>query len=81
MKKAIQSPELLVEFLEERGDHSADFKALALRLYEQRGDLHQVSRLTRVCERTLYKWLAEWNAKKKKACSMNVAKVEASKNA
>lgn len=81
MKKAIQSPELLVEFLEESGDHSADFKALALRLYEQTCNLHQVSRLTRVCERTLYEWLADWNAKKKKVCSINMAKLEASQNA
>jgi transposase-like protein len=67
MKKTIQSPELLVEFLEEAGDHSADFKALALRLYEQTGDLTQVSELTRVPQRTLYEWLAKWNTQKKPA--------------
>jgi transposase-like protein len=66
----LDEPELLDEFLREQPRYSEDFKALALRLcHEHADDLGKVIGLTGVPERTLYQWMADWNAgQQKKAC-------------
>jgi transposase-like protein len=66
MRKRIDEPELLVEFITEKTSYSADFKALVLRLVEQHQDITQVAQLSCVPERTIYGWLADWNQAKKK---------------
>ena len=66
----IEQAELLLEFLAEQKQYSADFKALVLRLYENnRGDILQTCALSGISERTLRLWISAWNqageAKKK----------------
>lgn len=73
MRKSIDEPHLLAEFIEEQVAYSPDFKALVLRLLDQQQDVEQVARLTRVPVRTLYNWIQDWNQTKKKPSSINQA--------
>lgn len=66
MRKAIEDPHLLTEFIEEQPAYSPDFKALVLRLLHEQNDIEQVAQLTRVPPRTLYNWVNDWNQTKKK---------------
>lgn len=66
MRKAIEDPHLLTEFIEEQPAYSPDFKALVLRLLDEQNNIEQVAQLTRVPPRTLYHWVEDWNQTKKK---------------
>ena len=73
MRKAVEEPHLLAEFIQEQPSYSPDFKALVLRLLDQQQDVEQVARQTLVPTRTLYTWLDQWNQTKKKPYSTNPA--------
>lgn len=73
MRKTVQDPHLLVEFIQEQTSYSPDFKALVLRLLDKYDDIEQVAQETTVPVRTLYNWLNEWNESKKKDLSINPA--------
>ncbi|MBC8082485.1 MAG: helix-turn-helix domain-containing protein [Hymenobacter sp.] len=73
MRKSVEEPHLLAEFIQEQPSYSPDFKALVLRLLDEQRDLTRVSALTLVPERTLYTWLEEWNRTKKKPSSTTPA--------
>jgi transposase-like protein len=66
MRKAVEEPHLLAEFIQEQPSYSPDFKALVLRLLYQQDDIEQVARQTLVPVRTLYNWLEQWNQQKKR---------------
>jgi transposase-like protein len=71
MRKSIEEPHLLAEFIDEQPAYSPDFKALVLRLLDQQQDVEQVAQLTRVPLRTIYTWIDTWNQLKKKPSSIN----------
>lgn len=73
MRKSVEDPHLLVEFIQEQTSYSADFKALVLRLLDRHKDIEQVAQETTVPIRTLYNWLNEWNESKKKDSPTNLA--------
>ena len=77
MRKIVQDPHLLDEFLQEQTRYSPDFKAFVLKLLDQHGNIEQVAQQTAVPIRTLYNWLDEWNASKKKPSSINPASNQA----
>jgi len=66
MRKAVDEPHLLAEFIQEQTSYSPDFKALVLRMLDQQQDVEQVALKTLVPARTLYTWLEQWNQTKKK---------------
>ena len=65
MRKSVEAPHLLAEFIQEQPAYSPDFKALVLRLLDEQQDIARVSALTLVPQRTLYAWLEQWNQTKK----------------
>lgn len=66
MRKLVEDPHLLDEFIQEQPTYSPDFKALVIKLLDQHQNVEQVAQLTNVPTRTLYNWLADWNESKKK---------------
>lgn len=66
MRKLVEDPHLLDEFIQEQPTYSPDFKALVIKLLDQQQDVEQVAQLTNVPTRTLYHWLNDWNQSKKK---------------
>ena len=77
MRKIVQDPHLLDEFIQEQASYSPDFKALVLKLLNQDKNIEQVAQQTTVPIRTLYTWLNEWNESKKKPLSINPASNQA----
>jgi transposase-like protein len=75
MRKSVEEPHLLAEFIQEQPTYSPDFKALVLRLLDEQQDIARVSALTLVPQRTLYTWLEQWNQTKKKPSSINPAPI------
>ena len=66
MRKLVQDPHLLDEFIQEQPVYSPDFKALVIKLLHQQQHVEQVAQLTNVPVRTLNNWLNDWNQLKKK---------------
>lgn len=65
MRKLVEEPHLLDEFMREQSAYSPDFKALVIKLLDQHQNVEQVAQLTNVPTRTLYNWLNDWNQLKK----------------
>lgn len=66
MSIKIEESEQLDEFLQEDVlVYSADFKAMVLKLLSQGQSVEAVASLGCISRQVIYKWIAEWNAKKK----------------
>ena len=73
MRKTVEDPHLLDEFIQEQTSYSLDFKALVLKLLDQQHNVEQLAQQTAVPIRTLYKWLHEWNKSNNKDSTINQA--------
>jgi len=58
----LKDPDLLVSFLSDQPSYSADFKALALRIYSTNGgDIAKTCATCGISSNTLRLWIRAWN--------------------
>jgi DNA-binding phage protein len=65
MSVRVDEPDRLERYLDNYSDRNEDFRALVLRMVDELKDVSLVARLSCLNEATVYRWLAEWNKKKK----------------
>jgi transposase-like protein len=66
LRKKIDEPEKLDEFLSEVQSYSADFRAMVLKLVTEKQSVAEAAQFAGISEQVIYHWIEEWNAKKKK---------------
>jgi transposase len=64
MRVKVEEANKLDKYLENR-EKSSEIRALVLKMIEKKNNIEEISKLTEISESTIYRWLEEWNKKKK----------------
>jgi len=64
MRVKVEEANKLDKYLENR-ENSNEIRALVLKMIEKKNNIEEISKLTEISESTIYRWLEEWNKKKK----------------
>lgn len=64
MRVKVEEANKLNKYLENR-EKSGEIKALVLKMVEKKDNIEEISKLTEISESTIYRWIEEWNKKKR----------------